>query len=37
MYFLEMLVTDAYWRVKTPAEEYEGGILMRTVRGGLEK
>lgn len=35
--FLEMPITVAYLRVKTSAEECEGGILMRTVRGGLEK
>lgn len=37
LYFLEMLVIDAYLRVKAPARESEGGILMSTVRGGLEK
>lgn len=34
---LEMLVTDACLRVKTRAGESEGGILMRTVRGGWEQ
>lgn len=33
-YFLEMLIIYVYLRVKTPARESEGGILMRTVRGG---
>lgn len=32
-----MLVTDASLRVKTRAGESEGGILMRTVRGGWEQ
>lgn len=32
-----MLVTDACLSVKTQAGESEGGILMRTVRGGWEQ